>query len=92
MTVDFNRLTIGTSPHVGGSQESVGATAAGQDRGKDDLGVNSTVSIGRRSCGAGGCRDRRTTGLLLREVGRASLLHLCTLSTLLDSTYRAIEL
>lgn len=81
-----------TNPHVGGSQESVGATAAGQDRGKDDLGVNSTaVSIRRRSCGAGGCRDRRTTGLLLREVGRASLLHLCTLSTLLDSTYRTIE-
>lgn len=61
------------------------------DGGEDDLGVGSTVSIGRRSCGAGGCRDRRTMGLLLREVGRAPLLHLCTLSTLLDNTYRTIE-
>lgn len=49
MTVDFSRLTIDTSPHVGGSQESVGATAAGLDGDEDDLGVSSTVSIGRRS-------------------------------------------
>lgn len=45
----FSRLTIDTSPHVGGSQEFMGATAAGQVGDEDDLGVSSTVSVGRRS-------------------------------------------
>lgn len=31
-------------------------------------------------------------GLLLREVGMGSLLHLCTPSTLLDPTYRTNSL